>query len=245
MQEKRRHKRYTLDVIDINGNMIFAKNVKILDISIGGISLKADRRLNMGGTYKLRIEHENKALIIKGVVIWSRLSESMKDNRNNIVPLYSAGMQFKEVTNQKIHDIIQFIKDYEPEKLEEIDIIIPKSLRIRLVISLDLSKNAYLRCEDNCTVKELSAEGMLMESGYELQIEDTLPIEIIINEEILIKFIGKVASCTLVQNKKPAFYEIGMEFLNMIDKDRDILHGFVYLLNHTENISANTSFREL
>jgi hypothetical protein len=239
MQDKRRHKRYALDFIDINSNMVFAKNVKLIDISIGGISLKADRRLNMAGNYKLRIEYEDNVLKIRGVVVWSRLSESMRDNRGNIVPLYSAGMQFKEVTDQKIDDIVQFIKNYNPEKLEDVDIIIPKSLRIHLMVPFDLSKEAYLQCEDNCTVKELSADCMLMESGSAMEIDETLPIEIIINEEILIKFIGKVASCMLIQNKKPASYEIGMDFLDLMGKDRDVLYEFIYLLNHVENISTN------
>ena len=48
MEERRRHKRFSVDILEISGKMVLARYVKILDISIGGVSFKADRRLHIG-----------------------------------------------------------------------------------------------------------------------------------------------------------------------------------------------------
>jgi len=38
--DKRRHKRFRLDLREINGKMILAHKVEIIDISLGGVALK-------------------------------------------------------------------------------------------------------------------------------------------------------------------------------------------------------------
>jgi hypothetical protein len=48
MQDKRRHKRNILTLIDTHSRMVFANDVRILDMSLSGVSLKADRRMNIG-----------------------------------------------------------------------------------------------------------------------------------------------------------------------------------------------------
>ena len=96
MEEKRRFKRFSVDIMDINGKMILSTYVKILDISIGGISFKANRRLNMGGEYSLKMKSKGGELTVKGIIVRSALSESISDSWGNIVPVYSAGMQFTD-----------------------------------------------------------------------------------------------------------------------------------------------------
>ena len=48
MPEKRRHKRFMLDLMEVNGRLGLTDKVEIIDISFGRVSLKADRRLNIG-----------------------------------------------------------------------------------------------------------------------------------------------------------------------------------------------------
>ena len=55
MRENRRYKRFSVDIFGINGKMMFANEVEIQDISIGGISIRVDRRLNMGSEYTLKV----------------------------------------------------------------------------------------------------------------------------------------------------------------------------------------------
>src|SRR5512146_692956 len=96
MQDKRRHKRFRLDVIEINGKMSLADKVKIIDISLGGIAIKADRRLNIGREYTIRLEEKGKIIDVKGVVVRSELSGIEEGNKGEQVSIYKAGMLFKE-----------------------------------------------------------------------------------------------------------------------------------------------------
>ena len=60
MQNKRRYKRFVVDILEINTRLTFARNVKILNISVGGVSLRVDKQLNIGSDYTLRIEGKGK-----------------------------------------------------------------------------------------------------------------------------------------------------------------------------------------
>ncbi len=53
-KERRSFPRFTVDIMDIHGKMLFTNDVKILDISMGGVLLKADRRLNIGRDYTIQ-----------------------------------------------------------------------------------------------------------------------------------------------------------------------------------------------
>lgn len=86
MEERRRHKRFSVDILEISGKMVLARYVKILDISIGGVSFKADRRLHIGHEYTLKILGKGKELSVKGIVMRSLLSESVGDSRRQCCP---------------------------------------------------------------------------------------------------------------------------------------------------------------
>jgi hypothetical protein len=101
MQERRRHKRFTADILDMKENMMFARSVKILNISTGGILFKADRRLNIGRHYILNLADKDGHLTLKGIVVCSTLSESRKDPTGNIIPVYTAGMKLTKVSDEK------------------------------------------------------------------------------------------------------------------------------------------------
>jgi hypothetical protein len=93
----------------MQGKMVLADTVRILDISRSGIALKADRRLNLGCTYIMSISTWNTILNVKGTVIWSLLSENKPGTRNDIVPVYTAGMKFTDVSQKKGKEIDAFI----------------------------------------------------------------------------------------------------------------------------------------
>ena len=81
MLEKRRYKRFMLDLIGVNGRLSLTDKVEIIDISFGGVALKADRRLNIGKEYLFTLGE--RALI------------------------YTAGMRFEEGSTDKIADFIR------------------------------------------------------------------------------------------------------------------------------------------
>jgi c-di-GMP-binding flagellar brake protein YcgR len=80
---------------------------------------------------------------------------------------------------------------------------------------------------------------MLIESRYALEIESKIPMKIIFSEEKSINCLGRIASCSLVKNEEPEQYDIGVEFLDMSEQDREILNEFIRLL---DNINGGFSY---
>ena len=115
-QDMRQRKRYKMDETEIHGKLAFANEVKIHDISLGGISLKADRRINIGKEYLLKLKYKGTEISAKGVVVWSVLSESQADSKGNVIPIYSCGLKFNSSSNEQIKEFIGLIeKNYKEE----------------------------------------------------------------------------------------------------------------------------------
>jgi hypothetical protein len=130
--DKRQYKRYKIDEKEILVKLAFANEVKIYDISLGGISLRADRRINIGKEYLLKLKYRENEISAKGIVVWSVLSQSEADQRGNVIPIYSCGLKFDSSSNEKIKQFIDLIekdsmpyneqKDISPQKDDFIDI---------------------------------------------------------------------------------------------------------------------------
>ena len=60
--DKRRHKRFRSDLMELYGKMIFDQKVAIIDISSSGVALKTDRKLIIGREYPLRLVWKGKTL---------------------------------------------------------------------------------------------------------------------------------------------------------------------------------------
>jgi hypothetical protein len=112
MQEKRNYKRYKLDVMSMHGEIPFASNVRILNISLSGVLLETGTRPDMGNRYMLRLKSEGKTLNLRGIVVRSALNKTNKDAKGNIMLTYTAGMHFTHLSNKKIIEIAKFIKKH-------------------------------------------------------------------------------------------------------------------------------------
>jgi hypothetical protein len=98
--EKRTYKRFaTGSFCDMD--CAIADKVKIKDISIGGICLETSRRISAKSIYDMKIIiRKNEGEELKGKVIWSTLSRSIKD-KIDIIPIYDIGLKFVEQNSNK------------------------------------------------------------------------------------------------------------------------------------------------
>ena len=122
VKDMRQNKRYKMDEMEIRTKMAFADEVVIQNIGLGGISVKADRRMNFGKEYLLKLESGKRNITAKGVVIWSLLSESRVDSKGNIIPIYSYGLKFTNETKEQIKSFIAFIEENKKGTDEQRDI---------------------------------------------------------------------------------------------------------------------------
>jgi Tfp pilus assembly protein PilZ len=107
MMEKRRHKRFSLDLIEINGKLNLANKVEILDLSFGGAALKVDRRLNVGNELLLTLKDKGNSIDVRGMVVRCTLKAIEKKFNGGKVSIYNAGMRFQEGSADKIADFIR------------------------------------------------------------------------------------------------------------------------------------------
>ena len=222
MKNRRRHKRFTLNVTEVDAIMMFAAEVKVIDIGIGGVSLKANRRLNIGNEYALKLDDKNKVIRVKGTVVWSSLCESKAGPDGEVVPIYTSGLKLANMSNERITELLNFI---EGHKKEEVHVIEGNRLNVRF--HLDNADKAVLNIPASYEVREVSLGGMLIECLQEFEVGSTIPMSLSLRDDKLIEFIGRVASCRVMYSGCQKHYAIGIEFLDLMDKDREVLTPFI------------------
>jgi Tfp pilus assembly protein PilZ len=78
-------------------------------------------------------------------------------------------------------------------------------------------------------VKMLNLGGVLMEGGHLHEFNRTLLMEIALPDNVRISLTGRVTSCLPVK-AKDGRYDVGIEFISMIEQDRTKLKKFIHWL---------------
>jgi len=229
-QQFRAYKRFTVDFMKSNGKMMFESTVDIIDISLGGISLQVDRALKIGVDYLLRIDAYNHAISVDGTVIWSTLGGSLKTVEGGVVPLYSVGMRFNNLTSEKNNDLMNFI---ESHKVEQDSIKMHRLSGLRLNMRFHIASNNKFRLTslESFTVKQISLGGMRIEADHPVELDQILPMVISLPEDIDLNFIGCVASCMPFENEDTKHFVIGIDFMNVPKEEAEKLKGFITRLS--------------
>lgn len=228
MQEKRHHKRFIVAGMDIHGRMIVATEVSVRDISISGISLKADRRLNIGSDYVMNLVDGEEGISVSGTVVWSSIREHRDGSHGDVVPIYTAGLKFTNLVNDKMTALVNFIEERLPGDEQRLG-----GQRVMLTGE----GKAILDYPSGYRVKKLSLGGMLVESAQEIGAGLRFPMELSLPDARPIRFSGRVTSCRLVYGQKSEHFDIGIAFVNMPEKDIERVKEFISLLHRMENIS--------
>ena len=242
MHAERRHKRYKVDVLKITGKMVLAKHVRILNISIGGLALKTDKQLSVGSQSLLTINGQNKSFTVKGKIVWSFLTKTKKDNLGNIIPIYTAGMQFMNLTDEKIREISAFIETHCEEEEEKVEAYKKTGTRLYVRFSSIQEKEATVFFHEKYRTKKLSLGGMLIESQHALEVGKSIQMELFLLGDEHIYLTGRVASCDVIAGEKPEIYDIGIEFIRISKDNIKRLEETIQLL---QKLKADSSVGEL
>ena len=225
MKEKRSYKRFLIEGMDVRCRMFFTTEVKILNMSFGGVALSLNKRLNMGEKYTLKIETEDKIISLEGVVVWEKMTSLTREMKGKKFPIYEVGMRFDEVLTGKGAELFNFISANISDKAIKTRV---QGIRIKII---QPEKTVISDDRDSYYVKMIGLGGMLIESKKELHIEDRFPMEMSFSEDIIpIKFLGRTAYCMEIPGKTPKLYDTGIEFIEMNEKDRKRLKDFIDIL---------------
>lgn len=229
MQNRRQHKRYSLDLVEINGKMSLTSKVEVLDISLGGVALKADRRLNIGKEYVIKLQEKTKTLEVKGIVVRSELSGTEDRGHGERATIYTAGLVFKDGFVDKIAD---FLRPLEQNSKKEAPVADNRRLNVRFHITTPGEE--VLTYPLQFKVSSISLGGMLIRTQQSVEINSTIPMDLSLHSENPISFIGRAVSCRMTGNADQAYYDIGVEFTNLTDSDKTLLKTFIDYLAKTD-----------
>lgn len=228
MQNLRRHTRYRLDLVELDGKYFLIDNVEILNISFGGVSLNVDRGLTIGKEYLMTLVEKGNRLEVKGIIVRSALSGSEKRADGESVPRYTVSMKFKD---GQIHKIADFINSLDQFKKAEKPAMAERRLHVRFHFTIPLE--TLLSHSAQFKVKKISLSGMLIQGEHALEINSMIPMGLSLNADNPVNFIGRVASCHMTKDKGQTPYEMGVAFSDMTDTGSMLLKTFVDELERT------------
>jgi Tfp pilus assembly protein PilZ len=218
-EKRRRHPRFTVE--DVRGHLVLSSNVEVLNLSMGGVAIRADRRLNIGSEYTLKLEMDDRFIAVAGVVVWSVLT-AVRKARGEDVPQYSAGLKFAGVLTDKLQGLIEFIDENK---------LVEEHRLAGLRFQVEAPGKAVLDTLESYRVRLISLSGMLIEADRAMDVERVYAMFFPHRGE-RVSFSGRVASCTEANGDGPRRYRIGIAFLEMAGADRRRLESFVTSLTH-------------
>jgi hypothetical protein len=218
----RRHPRFRLSEAQLNGQMTFASQVSILDVGLGGVSVKADKRLNIGGTYMLKLEGAQQSLSVRCEVAWARMSGTRRADDGGSVAVYTAGMKFVDLSADHAATLQNLIDALGTDP-------IPNSgdRRTHPRFPSQPPGLALLDFPSDYSVTTISLGGMLIRCSTVIEPESIIPMRLALQGGDEIGFEGRVVSC------QPAFvgtteaYYAGIEFVGLTEDGRALLAAFI------------------
>jgi len=228
-QDKRRYKRYKLELVEINGKMSLADKVEIIDISLGGVALRVDRRLNPGREYLLKLGDKEKSFDLKCIVVRSELSGIQARVTGERAMIYTAGMRFKDDSSKQIAD---FLKSIELVKKETVLSESDRRFDIRFHIHMPGEK--ILNYPAQFKVKEVSLSGLRIQTDVSLALQSVIPMGLALHDDNFVHFNGRVASIRMFEDQGETRYDIGVEFLDLSEEGTALLKSFIEYLATSE-----------
>jgi PilZ domain-containing protein len=232
MEEKRRYKRFSVHFLDIQGKILFSTNIKVLNISVGGVSFSTDKRLTKGGIYVLRLGRKESILYLEGTILWSKLNKNVPEDRNVVHP-YIFGMKFSHSSDTQLREIERFIKEnfIDYQRMESFAPV-TNGIRIHVRFHINNPDKAIIDCAENYKVKRISQSGMLIESDNVFQIEDRIPMQMTLSKNKAVAFWGRIVTYQAIEDMDPPRYEMGIEFVDMSKTDHRVLREFISSLEN-------------
>jgi len=223
MQHMRKHKRFKLDVSDLRSNMSIVGKVDIIDISAGGVALKADRKLNMGKECLMTLGYDKKHITIKGIVVRSELSGVEERADGEKVNIYSVGILFNNESVGKATDFLGSTEDNKKARVPEQAGWFYRC--VRFFITTPSGK--VLSLPSQFIIREISQSGIIIQMNHQLNVDSMILMELSFDARDAVSFMGKVVFCRMIQDQVNTNYDIGIEFLDLTDRDRSLILSFM------------------
>ncbi len=231
MRDLRRYQRFKVDLTDLSSKMSSIGKVEIIDISLGGVALKADRKLNIGKECLMTLGYEGMHINVRGIVVRSELSGIEERSHGGKVTIYSAGIVFKDESADKVKDLLDSIENNKKTPVPER----PEWFYSDIQFSITTPNEEVLKLPTQFGVKDISQSGVIIQTDHQLKIDSMVLMELSVNSCNSVSFMGKIVACRMTQDAEHAYYDIGVEFSELTDRDRSLLMSFRECVKENEN----------
>lgn len=211
-EDKRRFKRY--EVQGIQGTLVLNFEARVLNLSLTGLSLATHSPLRAGTRYALRVPR-NGELRFNAMVRWCRLVGTEKNSREEVVPVYHAGLDFRDDLDQHARELLSFIESHVVVELE-------RRLAGRFTVSEDTALDIGAR--GDFVARRLSRSGMLIETDIVPESGAVLQIEVR-HDRHPWKTGARVAYVAPAEGGEKA--QIGIEFLDLSEPAADAVEKLI------------------
>lgn len=220
MREKRKHKRY--DVKNVRGGLAYSLDVNVLDFSMGGMRIETGAYLRVGSRHDFNLQHDDKTLTLSGTVSWCMLKKVRHNKEDKALPIYHAGIEFKDVVDHKSLLLRKLIEQKAAVQIER---------RIYVRFKLQSGSKASLCSHAKFQVLKISLSGMLIETDFFPESNAVLSFEVQLEDTVL-STSGRIVhaeSMGRINNQETV--HVGIEFADLSDQEKAELekylgHGF-------------------
>jgi Tfp pilus assembly protein PilZ len=213
--QRRRHRRY--DVHNVHGSLVYAMDAQVLNISLTGLAIETQHALRVGTEYTLRLSHQGHDLRLRTRVKWCRLVRTASDTRGNVLPVFHAGLDFREALGEVARELLGFIEDHVEVELER---------RILGRFRLREAEDVELDAEHEFLVRRISLSGMLIQTDLAPRLDALLELEVRLPHQLL-SCRGRIAYVRPVDNHRRNESELGIEFQSLEELDRRAIERLI------------------
>jgi hypothetical protein len=196
-----------------------------------GACVTTRERLTFSDKHLIKFHGGGTPFTLSCHVIWETTSIELTSPTKGSDPVYKAGVAFNDTASDKMITLKDFIRvSGTPNQQRLSDEYGSSALRFQV----QANEKVLLYYPRISYVKKISLGGMLIGSDSGIQVEKRFPMAVFLaNENLPLKFEGRVVCCIEIADKKSKSFDIGIEFLDMSIHDKSRLSRFLQTLTIT------------
>jgi hypothetical protein len=213
---RRRFKRYSTH--DVSGRIEASTSARVVDISLKGMAVETPIQLKIGRTYQFQLGQGEDQVNVAGRVRWSQLRGTRRTAKGDVESVYQSGIAIGEMLTAKAMQFIDFIERFANVAPGE---------RMFARLKPELGAAASIGSEVGVRVRQISREGLLVESELGLEPDSVCDVALKLGDEVF-RSRARVVHVDVVASAPPAGrHRIGLELVEPAREERKRLLRFI------------------
>jgi c-di-GMP-binding flagellar brake protein YcgR len=215
---KRRFPRY--EVTGLAGRLVVPIQIRVINISLGGMALETHNYLQFGRAYTLRLGQDERGLSLTGTVAWCALRHTVRNEQGEVLPVYRAGLKFEALSGDRSRELWELIRQHALVEMED-------SVLGRFKVSLP--GQTRMGSSYDFAVRKLSLTGLLIETDYEPDLDSRFDLQIQLGSRRWASRARVASIPQLGRRSEGLLTQIGLEFCDLEPDERSHLRSFIDL----------------